>query len=388
MRVSLTFTPLLLLLLLLLGSTAAQQQTCLQSPQSASCADFTYPPANITADLTDLCTQMPFMPGCSLKNLCEDAAAKGLSSVAGSNGCQPFALLGGVCKKDMPRMRGCAGYSALCNANGSVVGQCTQFPPLPEFPTTDLVRNQVLSICTEMTMDGCEKCRFATPTSYPDCDLLSVYSQLCIAMPNMYQCAEWKTFCSAGSNSQLPYCGGSSSPSSSTTSTSGGSSILSQERPPVMKMYFHNEPAYVLFSGWVPRTPGDLTWSFFLILAIGLAYEGIVTIRTRLEFKWAELDSESDNLNYNPTSDTKRRNRRLLVRSYDWINLVFAGFRFVETLISYSLMLAAMSFNVVIFFAVICSFALGSAVFRPLRPVGNARTAAAGLGKEGPGCCG
>ncbi|KAJ3070386.1 hypothetical protein HK102_006680, partial [Quaeritorhiza haematococci] len=88
------------------SSTPSPQLTCFQSPQPPSCADFTYPLSNITSDLNDLCTQMPFMPGCSLKVFCEEAERKGLSEVVNSEGCRPMAVLGAVCAKDMPRMRG------------------------------------------------------------------------------------------------------------------------------------------------------------------------------------------------------------------------------------------------------------------------------------------
>ncbi|KAJ3088016.1 hypothetical protein HK102_009772 [Quaeritorhiza haematococci] len=193
---------------------------CIANPQNASCANYVYPTANITADLTDLCTQMSFMPGCSVKTMCEQASLN-KSDVATKPYCQPFSVLANVCAKDMPRMRGCRNYSAMC-AQNSTVAQCTQSPAIANIPTTNVARDQVRSICTSMPkMAGCEKCVFRDANSYPECDLLGVYSTLCLDMPDMAECAGWKTMCSGAEG--LPFCSSQLNKNATSQPTSGSS---------------------------------------------------------------------------------------------------------------------------------------------------------------------
>ncbi len=57
------------------------------------------------------------------------ARAQGPSHVA-ARYCGPFTVLGTLCS-DMPGMRGCEDYKALCFTAGSVVAQCADQPPVP-----------------------------------------------------------------------------------------------------------------------------------------------------------------------------------------------------------------------------------------------------------------
>ena len=49
-----------------------------------------------------------------------------------SHYCSPFTVLATLCN-DMPGMRGCEDYKALCRTPGSVVAQCSAQPAVPGY---------------------------------------------------------------------------------------------------------------------------------------------------------------------------------------------------------------------------------------------------------------
>ena len=147
------------------------------------------------------------MPGCSLKNECSKDA-----NVLASPYCKTESLLSDICVADMPQMGICKNFSSVCTSS-----DCK---PLPNLPTSAILTQQIYSICSEMKMDGCEKCKIASSTStYADCDLLGTFGNLCKSMPDMSQCVHWNKMCQG---SQVGLCDYSESDS------------------PVMKMYFHS----------------------------------------------------------------------------------------------------------------------------------------------------
>lgn len=101
------------------------------------------------------------------------------------------------------------------------MAQC-KTPSLP-LPASSQIKQDVLSICADMWMDGCEQCVAANrsaPTlskrrklrlicclAYQKCDVFKVYLNLCAAMPNMQQCADWSAVCAHVP--QWDVCGGS-----------------------------------------------------------------------------------------------------------------------------------------------------------------------------------
>ena len=98
---------------------------CYADPTAAACADFWQADDVSRADIATLCDSMPTMVGCSLARSCA-------ANVSAGPFCAPFSLLADICL-DMPSMKGCGGYLALCSTPGSVVKQCTvgerQRPP-------------------------------------------------------------------------------------------------------------------------------------------------------------------------------------------------------------------------------------------------------------------
>jgi hypothetical protein len=165
-----------------------------------------------------LCKSMPGMPGCSIDKLC--AAS---SSTLPSPFCSKESVFTDICQ-DMPSMGDCKAFNSTCLDS-------TTCKALPSLPSSRTATQQIASICSEMTMDGCSSCKIASPTAgYAECDLLGTYSQLCKAMPEMSQCGAWKALCV--SNPSLSYC---------STGTAAD--------PPAMKMYFHTGIVLLRFDG-------------------------------------------------------------------------------------------------------------------------------------------
>ncbi|KAL2919236.1 hypothetical protein HK105_200879 [Polyrhizophydium stewartii] len=240
---------------------------CLADPTAAACADFRLPLSNTSASLDVLCGSMPNMPGCSLRKLCRS----GRAGIANLWFCQEFSLLADVCAKDMPGMRGCGDYTKLCKA-GSVVRQCYNEPAVSYLPTTRRAKQLVLDICADMYMTGCERCG-ATGM----CPGFEVYSDLCLSMPEMEQCDEWKRMCKA--EPLLPVC-----------PPTGDSDGSPNSRGPTMKMFFHfGYSDYVLFDFWVPRTATSYALACLACFTLAVAYEWLLALGAHLEAQWNPL---------------------------------------------------------------------------------------------------
>ncbi|KAI9033459.1 Ctr copper transporter family-domain-containing protein [Hyaloraphidium curvatum] len=332
--------------LLLLGARATAAAPCVADPTTATCASFIYPDANATADLTSLCTSMPFMTGCSAAAMCASSGDNAQALHAGGF-CTPMSLVADTCVSDagMSMMGGCRNYVSMCS-NVSVVAQCAANPALPGLPTTDAVNAAVKSICTEMTMTGCEKCSYVGGVTYANCDLLAVYSDLCNAMPTMSQCIIHASMCS------------SSGPLASTTLCTANSDGFP---PPNMLMYFHaGFRDYLLSYTWVANNNGQFVASLIAIFAIAVGSVFLTIVRDLL----ATL--------------ARRRDRIRTPRA----RLDAALLRFAGTLPSisaaYVVMLVVMSYNIWVFVAAMLGVAVGEAALGWARFEGWAYTAVVG----------
>jgi hypothetical protein len=94
-----TLQPLLFIALFFFVGECASVDSCVQDPSQAQCVNYELPGSVVNADVSDLCSQMPFMIGCSVDKLCED------SSIASDIYCARFSILKDLCL-DMPKMSG------------------------------------------------------------------------------------------------------------------------------------------------------------------------------------------------------------------------------------------------------------------------------------------
>lgn len=315
------------------------QISCWDDPTQSFCANYTIPAAEIESSISTLCTSMPNMPGCALNEEC-----KGDTTIVSSQYCSRFAVLKTICI-DMPRMKGCGNYTSLCTTTGSVVKQCAA-AVLP-LPSTSNTAAMVKSICSEMYMTACERCPGKNgPGTGSNCDLLTVYSDLCLDMPKMSQCSAWSTMCT--NISSWPWC---------------NEEALRASGEPPMKMYFHATTFdRILFDTWVTRTPLSYYGSWVVCFLSGVLYEFLKLLRKKLEEKWEEkiedirLDApvESEPL-------TGVVNETLVPKTKSWYSFppFVASIDFPRSFLqafemtwSLMVMLIAMTFNVGLFLSI------------------------------------
>lgn len=75
---------------------------CLKNPFDVKCSNYVPPSELVTSNTTFLCSQMKFMPGCTVNTVCEN-----YPEVKSNNFCQPFSIYSDICEYDMPKMKGC-----------------------------------------------------------------------------------------------------------------------------------------------------------------------------------------------------------------------------------------------------------------------------------------
>ena len=404
------------------ASTYVAAANCIAESWHSVCADFEYPIANASADVADLCAHMGWMPGCTLWRTCQQMDGR-------SDGwCHPMALLDDICHADtMAAMDGCkSAFNSLCHPQNhtSAVRQCQQHPHIPQIPTTGQIKTLVQTMCgpdADHRMDQCDSC--PVMDSVRECDLLGMYMGMCREMPGMRGCDLADTLCAPAQplHNQLPLCpvvnGGSGSDGGNHDGGHGWKRYL----PPVMRMYFHfGYEDYVLFKHWVPRDSLSYYATCLAIIVLGVIYEALHTFRVILEFKYATsaaaaaaakngesaadcecvdrqqccagVGSSAPGEN-KPTcctkspaaspyyhDDTDDTSRPLIVETplkppmFQPFNLqrdlMRGALQFLETALSYFLMLIAMSFNVGMFVSVCAGMALGTFALGRFRVIG------------------
>ncbi|PSC67760.1 glucose-methanol-choline oxidoreductase [Micractinium conductrix] len=165
---------------MLMGGAGSANTTdaCYSDPSNPDCAAFERSDDDWAADIELLCSAMPFMPGCTLAEQCMNGTAAG-------EYCEMSSLAGNICL-DMPGMKGCEAWNALCGA-ASAVEQCSSPGPVVALPTTALAKEGLESLCSTHCMDGCPDCEMGK--LWNTCtDPLSVLAWMCYAMPDMPEC--------------------------------------------------------------------------------------------------------------------------------------------------------------------------------------------------------
>lgn len=166
---------------------------CYADPSQPDCALFGRDHPDVVADRTSLCAAMGFMVGCTLMRECTNGTAD-----AASPYCKGWSHVAALCT-DMPRMRGCEAWGALCGpgvANRTVVEQCSDPPPIPGVLTTQAAKDSVMAICSaEPALPGCATCDFSLPGWSICGDYLTTLSLLCQEVPDNESCAGIKQMC-------------------------------------------------------------------------------------------------------------------------------------------------------------------------------------------------
>ncbi|KAJ2960412.1 hypothetical protein NQZ79_g4260 [Umbelopsis isabellina] len=331
------------LLLTTIGFVGLAAADCFDDPTQASCANYQMNTSVIATGLDSLCSQMPFMSGCTVRGICSNN-----TNVASEPWCNGVSLLADICVEDMPMMSGCANYNKLCS-NVSVVAECKTRTMLPQLPTTQEANQLVQSICRSMSMADCDACISPVGGGYPQCDILTTYANLCTSMPDMEQCSTYKSICN-------------STPSFSLCASSNGSGL-----PPSMTMYFHRSiREYILFKDWVPANESQYAGAWFAIFFTAIFYQALSVIRSNCEAYWLLNAAKASKGKVKLFgSDGYFSGKKLVV---DVLRMIFT---FVESTISYALMLVTMTFNIGLFFAVVTGLAFGAFFFGRHRTLGG-----------------
>jgi copper transporter 1 len=272
---------------------------------------------------------MDNMPACSVETrVCKDKKFKS------SEYCTPFSLMSDVCTDMVMGVQGCKDYRQMCVA-GNVVSQCQEPSLKNTLPTYMQAQSYVNGICNSMSMPDCDRC------IGKKCDYLSVYSDLCLSMPEMKQCAAWKSLCNIVP--KWPYCS------------------AEESAIPQMRMYFHTGIVdFVLFYGWVPRNGVQYAFTWIAIAVAGVLLEALKFVRAKLEKKWAQDGSRFLQLQDGSEGETSSPNALPWNWRIDIPRALLAG---LELGWGYLLMLVAMTFNVGLFFAVIAGAVIGTLIF-------------------------
>lgn len=193
--------------------------------------------------------------------------------------CGHPSLVGTICT-DMPRMKGCEPWNALCSKKGSLAPQCSQPGPLPNAPSTAEATKSVQAMCSSHSMPGCEACGQGAAAGAEGCrEPLAALAMVCASMPGMRDCRQLAQACGVRGGS-----GGSKNIAEAFPKTcafavvSGGdkntnknkghaaASLAGTDAPPLssydlppMRMFVHTDAEdIVLARQWVPRSPGTV----------------------------------------------------------------------------------------------------------------------------------
>jgi len=276
------------------------------------------------------------MSGCTINQICsDDKYKKGIY-------CGSFSIYKDLCL-DMSMKPGCNDYLSMCVANSSVQECNIQTLPLP----SSMGLSKLISeICSDMSMAGCEEC---TGEKMIPCDVLRVYSDLCLSMPDMNQCADWHSVCALVPT--WPIC------------TGEGSTTV-----PEMRMYFHvGVLDYVLIREWVPRNNLQYAGTWFAIVLLAVLFDFFRYLRFQLEKKWVrDLVKEASINDPSCHEELEPLTGKVISPIVSFrlqVDVPRALLQFVETGWSLLLMLVAMTFNVGLFLAICVGSAIGTLIF-------------------------
>jgi len=239
-------------------------------------------------------------------------------------------------------MHGCETYTSMCR-DGSRVQQCqTEILAIP--PDTTL-KQYIANMCNSMPMPACSQCGIV------NCKSLSVYSALCLSMPGMSQCQDWKNMCM-----KIPDWSMICPPN------------IQDYVVPEMRMYFHTGFVdYILFKEWMPYDALTYAFSFIGVFLMALLHEAFHIIPVFFDSKWrpkeeSEFLNSSPGTNYQTANNNSNGQKRY--QAFSWKRDAFrALYRGVDVAAHFLIMLVTMTFNVGLFVAVVLGYAVGHFLF-------------------------
>eukprot|EP00983_Pelagomonas_calceolata_P025352 795180-Pelagomonas_calceolata.AAC.7 len=96
-------------------AAAPAPDTCPDTPTAPECATYKYPAERVQQDLDALCSAMPDMPGCSVRNACQRAQRMPGEQGGAAVGCAWLSL---------PRPLGHCAVRVICVVSCSTEGKC------------------------------------------------------------------------------------------------------------------------------------------------------------------------------------------------------------------------------------------------------------------------
>ncbi|WIA12069.1 hypothetical protein OEZ85_012146 [Tetradesmus obliquus] len=209
------------------SSSPSSTDTCVSNPTSSSCTDYKYSEEQAMKDLEVICGSQPNLSACSLFKLCSTGVDP-MSIGKTPRTCNDFHLLATACRHDSigKNETGCANYRSLCMTDNTAVKQCKDFGGLRYLTPTAAARQLSRMLCEVDTgAAACTRCDWSAAA--PQCDVLSVYGQLCTDSADHNECGPYHKMCKGDPllfvcRSQLP--GGRPSPLGSERSSSSGAS--------------------------------------------------------------------------------------------------------------------------------------------------------------------
>lgn len=269
---------------------------------------------------------------------------------------------------------------------GTVVLQCSSSSPIPGAPTTSQATQEVLQMCSEMSMTGCENCTSVTQCPNP----MGTLSEVCLGMSGMAGCNSFYSMCTMIGSTFQSLCGYESS----------------SEYLPPMKMWLHSSITDILLiKQWVPRNGGEYAASCLAVIAAAILVQAFKAMRVSLEAQWAlknrnrstsccppgaacdqaqprhgkdslseqGLAGPSGRYSSYSSSEVERMGCKstlmsmfsfgLPAREQMGRNAIRAGFTAVVVFLDYMLMLIVMSFNIGIILSAVGGFTIGAFLF-------------------------
>jgi len=317
--------------LLLLSIIHLATADCLTDPANPTCVNYTIPRPTAQTDVNNLCTgMMSNMPGCTINRLCQP--------MPNDPNCNPFTTLKLICDGNMKMMGGCkAHYNTMCNSS-SIIKECS-VQALP-VPSGEMLINKIQLMCSQMPMDGCNLCGNTSLS----CDALTVYSQICLQMPDTAECSMWRNLCK--NISTWPLCA---------TTTPGAL--------PEMQMYFHfGFTDYILFKDWIPQNSTQYYLAIAGIFILALIYEALRTARALFEAQVRVHTVMQQQQQLEQIQSLLPPEARM--PHFDCVTeLSRSIFRGAEFILSYFMMLIAMTFNVGFCIALVAGVVTGTFLF-------------------------